>query len=172
MSTIKCIKKIVHLRIAMRLMRDLFSSCSHLFLLRIILNSYEHMAQCNHCGTSLSSSTTRALKVHHNHCQKNAPMRFKELASRVPKPQKHVEESEVIFCAVIPIFEQLLINNVQDFQTIFDLAPETQMEVDIHLEVAPMPEFIQGASVCLFLYIVNQLVTYDFIRNLRPQTIP
>jgi hypothetical protein len=45
------------------------------------------------------------------------------------------------------------------------------MEVDIHLEVAPMPEFVEGASVCLFLYIVNQLVTYDFIRNLRPQTI-
>ena len=138
----------------MCLMHDLLSSCSYSFLLRIILNSYEHMAQCNCCGTSLSSSTTCALKVHRNHCRKNAPMRFKELASQVPKPQIYVEESEVIFCAVIPIFEQLAINNIQDFQTIFYLAQETQMEVDIHLEVVLMPEFIEGASVYYFYILL------------------
>jgi hypothetical protein len=65
------------------------------------------MAQCNRCGASLSSSTTRALKVHRIHCRKNVPMRFKDPASRV---SNHVDESQVIFGVVIQTFEQLIIN--------------------------------------------------------------
>lgn len=45
------------------------------------------MAQCNRCGATLSR-TTRALKVHRRHCPKKVSMRFKEPASRAPKPIK------------------------------------------------------------------------------------
>jgi hypothetical protein len=109
------------------------------------------MAQCNRCGTQLSNKTSRSLKVHHRHCPKNVPMKFKEPTSRVPKlisDVGQVDELKVIIAFYL--FTAAHSRNVtQNFETIPELAQE--MDLDMDLDVDPMPlddaQFVEGSSV-------------------------
>jgi len=125
-----------------------------LLLIRII------MAQCNRCGAALSSTTSRALKVHHLHCPKNTRMKFKEPASQIPKStrdvaQEPVGESEVKIIVHSTFrsthFELIIIQKLE-------LPPDLKMDIDVEFDpnITPQvePEFVEGSSVRYFVSLL------------------